>query len=154
SQIKDAAQMKDIAINSFHSSEVYAFADKNMVEVILRNLIVNAIKFTETHGKIEIYTMPVGDFIEVTVSDNGIGIDEKDRAKLFKSDFNESKPGTANEKGSGLGLVICKRFVERNQGEIWIENKAKKGTTLKFTLPIYKEELHKQAEIEVAKSIQ
>ena len=154
SQIKDAAQMKDISMNSFHSSEVYAFADKNMVEVILRNLIVNAIKFTETHGKIEIYTMPVGDFIEVTVSDNGIGIDEKDRAKLFKSDFNESKPGTANEKGSGLGLVICKRFVERNQGEIWIENKAEKGTTLKFTLPIYKEELHKQAEIEVAKSIQ
>jgi signal transduction histidine kinase len=96
--------------------------------------------------------MPVGEFIEVTVSDNGIGIDEKDRAKLFKSDFNESKPGTANEKGSGLGLVICKRFVERNQGEIWIENKAEKGSAFKFTLPIYKEELHKQAEIAVQKN--
>ncbi|MDO9596037.1 MAG: ATP-binding protein [Lutibacter sp.] len=154
SQIKDTAQIKDISINSFHSSDVYAFADKNMVEVILRNLIVNAIKFTETHGKIEIYSMPVGDFIEVTVSDNGIGIDEKDRAKLFKSDFNESKPGTANEKGSGLGLVICKRFVERNQGEIWIENKAEKGSAFKFTLPIYKEELHKQAEIETLKNEQ
>ncbi|MDO9038496.1 MAG: ATP-binding protein [Lutibacter sp.] len=154
SQVKDAAQMKDITINSFHSSEVYAFADKNMVEVILRNLIVNAIKFTENHGKIEIYSMPVGEFIEVTVSDNGIGIEEEVKSKLFNSDYNESKPGTANEKGSGLGLVICKRFVERNQGEIWIENKTEKGSTIKFTLPIYKEEFHKQAEIEVAKSIQ
>lgn len=153
-QVKDAAQMKDISINSFHSSDVYAFADKNMVEVILRNLIVNAIKFTEIHGKIEIYSMPINEFIEITVSDNGIGIDEKDSTILFKSDFNQSKPGTANEKGSGLGLVICKRFVERNQGEIWIENQTKKGSTFKFTLPIFKEELHKQAEIEVAKSIQ
>ncbi|MDP3360383.1 MAG: ATP-binding protein [Lutibacter sp.] len=154
SQVKDTAQMKDITINSFHSLEVYSFADKNMVEVILRNLIVNAIKFTENHGKIEIYSMPVGEFIEVTVSDNGIGIEEEVKSKLFNSDYNESKQGTANEKGSGLGLVICKRFVETHQGKIWIENKAEKGTTLKFTLPIYKEELHKQAEIEVVKSIQ
>ncbi|NEW80503.1 MAG: CBS domain-containing protein [Gelidibacter sp.] len=149
SQIKDEAHMKDIAINSFHSSEVYAFADKNMVEVILRNLIVNAIKFTENHGEIEIYSMPVDEFIEITVSDNGIGIQEKDKTKLFKSDFNESKPGTANEKGSGLGLVICKRFIERNQGKIWIENKTEKGSTFKFTLPIYKEEIHNLQQKEV-----
>jgi signal transduction histidine kinase len=152
SQLKDAAQMKDIAINSFHSSEVYAFADKNMVEVILRNLIVNAIKFTRNHGKIEIYSMPVGEFIEVTVSDNGIGIEDKDKTKLFKSDFNESKPGTDNEKGSGLGLVICKRFVDRHQGKIWIENKNEKGSAFKFTLPIYKEEAHKKSEIERLKN--
>lgn len=148
SQVKDTAQLKDISINSFHSSEAYAFADKNMVEVILRNLIVNAIKFTENHGKIEIYSMPVGEFIEITVSDNGIGIDEKDRTKLFNSDFNESKPGTAHEKGSGLGLVICKRFIDRHKGKIWIENKTEKGSAFKFTLPIYKEEEHKQAKAE------
>jgi len=150
-QIKDTAKMKEITINSFHSNEVYAFADKNMVEVILRNLIVNAIKFTENFGKIDIYSMPVGEFIEIAVADNGIGINKKLKSKLFKSDFNESSPGTANEKGSGLGLVICKRFVERHQGKIWIENKTEKGTTLKFTLPIYKAELQKQAEIEVLK---
>jgi signal transduction histidine kinase len=98
--------------------------------------------------------MPIGEFIEITVSDNGIGIEEKDKTKILKSDFNESKPGTANEKGSGLGLVICKRFVERNQGKIWIENKIEKGSTFKFTLPMYKEDMHKQAEIEVVKSWQ
>lgn len=150
-QIKDTAKMKEITINSFHLNEVYAFADKNMVEVILRNLIVNAIKFTENFGKIDIYSMPDGEFIEIAVADNGIGINEKLKSKLFKSDFNESSPGTANEKGSGLGLVICKRFVERHQGKIWIENKTEKGTTIKFTLPIYKAELQKHAEIEVLK---
>jgi len=150
-QINDTAKMKEIMINSFHSNEVYAFADKNMVEVILRNLIVNAIKFTENSGKIEIYSMPIGEFIEITVADNGIGINESIKSKLFKSDFNESSPGTANEKGSGLGLVICKRFVERHQGKIWIENKTEKGTTIKFTLPIYKEEVHKYYKTEAVK---
>lgn len=152
SQIKDTAQMKNIAINSFHSSKVYAFADKNMVEVTLRNLIVNAVKFTESDGKIEIYSIPIGEFIEISVSDNGIGIEEKVKAKLFKSDFNESTPGTANEKGSGLGLVICKRFVERHQGKIWIENNREKGTAFKFTLPIYKEEIHNSQNMEFEKA--
>ncbi|MFA5297711.1 MAG: HAMP domain-containing sensor histidine kinase, partial [Lutibacter sp.] len=140
-QIKDTAQMKGIVINSFHSPNVYAFADKNMVSVILRNLLINAIKFTENDGKIDIFSMPVGEFIEITVSDSGIGIEEHLKNKLFKSDFNESRPGTANEKGSGLGLVICRRFIEKHQGKIWIENKTEKGSTFKFTLPIYKEEI-------------
>jgi signal transduction histidine kinase len=148
-QLKDTAQMKGITINSFHSTEVYA--DKNMVEVILRNLITNAIKFTESFGEIDIYSMSIGEFIEVSVSDNGIGIDEKVKANLFKSDFNESKPGTANEKGSGLGLVICKRFIERHQREIWVESNEKKGTTVKFTLPIYREELHSSQKMETKK---
>ncbi|MHB1146879.1 MAG: ATP-binding protein [Lutibacter sp.] len=151
-QLKDTAQMKDIFINSSHSPEVYVYADKNMVEVILRNLIVNAIKFTESSGKIEIYSMPIGEFIEISVSDNGIGIEKDLKEKLFKSDFNESSRGTANEKGSGLGLVICKRFVERHQGKIWIENKKEKGTMVKFTLPIYKEELHTSQKMEFEKA--
>lgn len=151
-QLKDTAQMKSITINSFHSPEVYAYADKNMVEVILRNLITNAIKFTESLGRIDIYSEPIGEFIEVSVSDNGIGIDEKIKANLFKSDFIESTPGTENEKGSGLGLVICNRFIERHQGEIWIENKTEKGTTIKFTLPIFKEELYTSPKNKVVKT--
>jgi len=150
-QIKDTALMKDITISSFHSPEVYAYADKNMVEVTLRNLITNAIKFTENGGKIDIFSMSVGEFIEITISDSGIGIDEKLKAKLFKSDLNESKPGTVNEKGSGLGLVICKRFVNKNQGEIWIENNTKKGSTFKFTLPVYKKVGHKVQQKELVK---
>ncbi|MBK5210290.1 MAG: CBS domain-containing protein [Flavobacteriaceae bacterium] len=150
-QIEDSAQMKGITINLFHSQEVYAYADKNMIEVILRNLIMNAIKFTENGGKIDMFSMSEGEFVEITVSDNGTGIDEKLKSKLFKCNLNESKPGTANEKGSGLGLVICKRFVDRHQGEIWIENKTEKGSTFKFTLPIYKEEIHNLQQKEVVK---
>lgn len=150
-QIKDTAQIKGITISSFHSPEVYSLADKNMTHVILRNLITNAIKFTENGGKIDIFSMPVGEFIEITISDNGTGIDEKLEPKLFKSDFNESKPGTANEKGSGLGLVICKRFVDKHQGKIWIENNTEKGSMVKFTLPIYKKENHNLQQKELLK---
>ena len=141
-QVGDAAQLKNISINSFHTNESYAFADKNMLEVVLRNLLSNALKYTEKNGKIEIYSMPVDNFIEITVSDNGIGMTEEVKNKLFKSDLHESKPGTENERGTGLGLVICNDFIQRNGGKIWIENNAKKGTSFKFTLPIYKEEIH------------
>ncbi len=150
-QIGDTAHMKDIGLNSLHSPHVYAYADKNMIEVILRNLMTNAIKFTENGGEVDIFSMSEGEFVEITVSDNGIGINEELKAKLFKSDFNESKLGTANEKGSGLGLVICRRFIEKHQGKIWIENNAKKGSAFKFTLPIYKEEIHNLQQKEVIK---
>lgn len=153
-QVSDSAQLKNITINSFHTNESYAFADKNMLEVVLRNLLSNAIKYTESNGKIEIYSLPAGEFIEITVSDNGIGMTEEVKGKLFKSDLPESKPGTDNERGTGLGLVICKDFIEKNHGKIWIENNANKGTSIKFTLPIYKEEVHKSHKAEALKSEQ
>lgn len=150
-QVGDSAQLKNITINSIHTNESFAFADKNMLEVVLRNLLSNAIKYTECNGKIEIYSMPMGEFIEITVSDNGIGMNEEVKNKLFKSDLHESKPGTENEKGTGLGLVICKDFIEKNHGKIWIENNAEKGTSFKFTLPIFKEEVHKSHKTEALK---
>ena len=151
-QMGDTAQIKQITINSFHSNESFVFADKNMLESILRNLLSNAIKFSECQGKIEIFSMPVNEFVEITVADNGVGMDENVKANLFKSDLNESKPGTANEKGTGLGLIICKDFVERNHGKIWIENNREKGTAFKFTLPIYKEEIHNAQNMEFEKA--
>lgn len=151
-QMGDTAQIKQITINSFHSNESFVFADKNMLESILRNLLSNAIKFSECQGKIEIFSMPVDEFIEITIADNGIGMDENVKDNLFKSDLNESKPGTANEKGTGLGLIICKDFVERNHGKIWIENNREKGTAFKFTLPVYKEEIHNAQNIEFEKA--
>lgn len=141
-QIGDSAQLKNISINSFHQNEFNAFADKNMLEVVLRNLLSNAIKYTECNGKIEIYSKSVGEFIEITISDNGIGMTKEVKDKLFKSDLHESKPGTENERGTGLGLIICNDFIKRNHGKIWIENNGKKGTSFKFTLPIYKEEVN------------
>ena len=146
-QVGDTARLKNITINSFHSKESYAFADKNMLGVILRNLLSNAIKYTESNGKIEIYSRPVGEFVEITVSDSGIGMTKEVKDKLFKSDLHESKPGTENERGTGLGLVICHDFIKRNYGKIWVENNAEKGTSFKITLPIYKEnghEVHKK----------
>ena len=142
-QIGESAQQKNITINSFHRNDLYVFADKNMLGVILRNLLSNAIKYTESNGKIEIYSMPVGEFVKITISDNGIGMTEGAKDKLFKSDLHESKPGTDNERGTGLGLVICNDFIQKNHGKIWVENNAEKGTSIKFTLPIYKEKVYK-----------
>ncbi|MBE0424793.1 MAG: HAMP domain-containing histidine kinase, partial [Lutibacter sp.] len=152
-QFSNAVELKNITINSFHTNDSYAFADKNMLEVVLRNLLCNAIKYTECNGKIEIYSMPVGEFIEITVSDNGVGMTDEVKSKLFKSDLHESKPGTENERGTGLGLIICNDFIQRNHGKIWIENNAEKGTSFKFTLPNYKkEEVHKSNKAEALKS--
>lgn len=135
--LKETAQRKDISLNSFHSNETNTWADKNMVETILRNVVSNAIKFTEPNGKIDIYSTPNKNFIEITVSDNGIGVNELDKSKLFNFKIIKNQTGTANEKGTGLGLMICKNLVEINGGKIWIENKASKGTDLKFSLPKY-----------------
>ncbi len=142
-QVGDSALLKNLTINSYHTNDCYVFADKNMLGVILRNLLSNAIKYTESNGKIEIYSMPVGEFVKITISDNGIGMTEDAKDKLFKSDLYESKPGTDNERGTGLGLVICNDFIQKNHGKIWVENNAEKGTSIKFTLPIYKEKVFK-----------
>ncbi len=134
-QLKEAAQRKNISVRSFYSEN--ANADKNMLEVILRNLISNAIKFTENNGLVKVYSEIIDDHIEVTVSDNGIGVENKDKIKIFTIDENKTKLGTSNEKGSGLGLVVCKDFVEKHRGKIWVENNKDKGSLFKFTLPIH-----------------
>jgi len=91
------------------------------------------------NGEIEIYSIVNEQFIEVTISDNGIGISDEEKEQLFSLNLNTTKFGTQNETGTGLGLILCKDFIERNQGEIWVEEKSQKGATFKFTLPIYKE---------------
>jgi len=135
--LKDTAQIKDIQINCFYPAELNVYADKNMAETILRNILSNAIKFTKPTGKIDIYATPNNQFIEITVSDDGVGINERDRLNLFNPDSIKIQMGTANEKGTGLGLIICKDFVEKNGGQIWVGNKSERGTEVKFTLPKY-----------------
>jgi len=104
----------------------------------LRNLISNAIKFTNSNGKINVTALQNYNFIEITVSDNGVGMNEETRNKLFSLEKNETTIGTANEKGSGLGLVLCKEFVEKHGGKIWVESEEGKGSDFKFTLPLNK----------------
>ena len=130
------ADNKSIAINYSPSEEIIVFADENMLRTVLRNLISNAIKFTNINGTINILTTLKGNFAEVTISDNGIGMNENKRKLLFKIISNQTTQGTANENGSGLGLVLCKEFVQKNKGEIVVESKEGKGSTFKFTLPL------------------
>ncbi len=106
-----------------------------MLNTILRNLISNAIKFTEVNGKVSIKAIPENNFLQVCVQDNGIGISPKNIEKLFSLSTNESKKGTSGEKGTGLGLVLCKEFIDMNKGEMWVESELQKGSSFYFTLP-------------------
>ncbi len=149
------AKDKNIVLNFLEKEEIIVHADLNMVKTILRNLISNAIKFTKSNGEINVYASQNDRFIEITVSDNGVGIDEETQNKLFKLETNKSTYGTEetqnklfkletnkstygteNEKGSGLGLILCKEFVEKHGGEIWVESELGKGSAFKFTLPL------------------
>jgi signal transduction histidine kinase len=111
-------------------------ADKEMINTVLRNIISNALKYTFNHGRIEIKINPTeNNSILVTVKDSGIGISDNDVEKLFKIDSNFSTPGLENEKGTGLGLILCKEFIEKNNGQIWVTSESGQGAEFSFTLP-------------------
>ncbi|MFC2151710.1 PAS domain S-box protein [Bacteroidota bacterium] len=130
------AQNKNIKIYSEFDNDLFAFADKNMVRTIIRNLISNAIKYTNQGGYVKINSYCNNKCCELSVSDNGIGISEKNISKIFKIDESFSTSGTEKEKGTGLGLILCKEFVEKNRGKLKVESKPDKGSTFSFTLPL------------------
>ncbi|NJO87730.1 MAG: hypothetical protein HC831_01300 [Chloroflexia bacterium] len=112
-------------------------ADVNMLGTVFRNLLFNAIKFTRRGGRIEISCAVYNEkYVKISIADNGIGIPANKLSKLFRIDEATSTKGTENEKGTGLGLVLCKEFVERNGGKIWVESEAGKGSTFHFTIPL------------------
>ncbi|MFA6100761.1 MAG: PAS domain S-box protein [Victivallaceae bacterium] len=120
-------------------------ADKNMLITALRNLITNAIKFSHRDGQIELRAVADGGQVEISVSDNGVGMDEEIIQKLFKTSTNISMPGTENEHGTGPGLLLCAEFVKKHGGKIWAESEPGKGSSFKFTLPaIYDESAAKK----------
>jgi len=131
----DAASHKSIQIINTINQEIWVHADKSMIGTILRNLISNAIKFSNPGGKITISTEKNDNEIVFSVSDTGIGISEVDQLRMFKIEENFSVKGTQNEKGTGLGLILCKEFVEKNDGQIWVESEVGVGSTFYFTLP-------------------
>jgi len=134
--LNDLANGKNIELKSICSGNLIIIADKNMVKTILRNLISNAIKFTHKNGRVEVNTITNNNYVEISIKDNGIGMTKETMAKLFRIDANLSKPGTENEKGTGLGLFLCKEFVEKHGGKIWVESENGNGSTFKFTLPL------------------
>lgn len=132
--LKPFAIKKNISITVNIESEQQAFADENMVRTIFRNLIMNAIKFTRENGSITISTHTKGSLVEISIKDNGIGINEELKNNIFKNQAAYTSRGTNNELGSGLGLLLCKDFVERNTGTIWVESAENVGSTFYFTL--------------------
>jgi two-component system sensor histidine kinase/response regulator len=135
--LKTLARQKQIALSHSVEPGLNVTADLQMVKTILRNLINNAIKYTNINGEITINASELKQFVEVTVKDNGIGISAENQKKLFQIDTFHSTPGTHDEKGTGLGLLLCKEFVELHGGNIRIESEAGKGSRFAFTLPHY-----------------
>jgi len=130
-----SAQQKSITFHTELPGNLFVSADKAMVGSILRNLISNAIKFTNLGGIIIITAEQKLDKLIVSVSDNGVGIKPEAIKKLFRIDGNYSTIGTQNEKGTGLGLILCKNFIEMHGGEIWVESELGKGSKFLFTIP-------------------
>ena len=107
-----------------------------MLNTIIRNLLTNALKFTDKDGKVEITAIKQNGFIEIIVSDTGVGMSNSVKENLFKLDATHSSFGTDNEAGTGLGLILCKEFVEKNGGTIKVESEFGKGSSFTFTLPV------------------
>jgi signal transduction histidine kinase/Tfp pilus assembly protein PilF len=126
---------KEIEIVNNISNDIFVNADKNMLATIFRNLISNAIKFTKPKGQIKIYCAITSNFVEITVKDSGIGISKSDIKDLFSIEVKNSNVGTANEQGSGLGLILCREFIEKHGGKIWVNSSIGEGSEFKFTLP-------------------
>ena len=133
--LEESAEVKNIEINNLIEMRQIVTADRNTILTVLRNLISNAIKFTNNAGKISIKSLIENNQIVVSVEDNGRGMDEEILNKLFSEKHILTNPGTDNEKGSGLGLKLCKEFVEMNKGKIWVESTDGKGSIFSFSLP-------------------
>jgi PAS domain S-box-containing protein len=138
----DMAVQKTIQINNNTPPKTVVYADKHMMETILRNLISNAIKFTHPGGTIQINAEIRKGDLQVSVADTGVGIPKEQISKLFRIEESYSTPGTLKEHGTGLGLILCKDFVEKHGGRIWAESASngqmyQGGSTFKFTIPIH-----------------
>lgn len=136
SLFKPNAEQKSISIENKISVNSQVYADKEMISTIIRNLISNAIKFTNTNGKISISGEKLIDIFVFQIRDEGVGVSKERISRLFKIAENESTSGTYNEKGTGLGLILCKEFIEKNNGKIWVESTIGKGSLFSFSLPI------------------
>ncbi|ASB48142.1 sensor histidine kinase [Alkalitalea saponilacus] len=134
--LRISAQEKDIVISLNMDQDLIGIADVNIFSAVIRNLVSNAVKFSKIGGTIYVNgKMRPDKMIEVEVVDRGVGMDEMQIEKAFRIDSGSSTTGTFNEKGTGLGLILCKEFVEINKGSILLESKPGKGTSVKFTLP-------------------
>lgn len=136
SETKTNAQRKNITIKLSVPDNFQIIADGNMLKTVIRNLVSNAIKFTRKDGEITIDTHLDDSKVVIAIADNGIGISKTDQEKLWNNSNPHSTVGTDNEKGTGLGLLLCKDFVEKHGGKIWVESKEGFGSNFKIQLPL------------------
>jgi signal transduction histidine kinase/ligand-binding sensor domain-containing protein len=136
-QVKEFAKCKEVKIRMIEpDGDLIGMVDENMIVTVLRNLLNNALKYSFKQGSVIIKAVPLNDnFIKILVIDNGVGMSDEIREDLFKAHENASYVGTAGEKGTGLGLIICKDFIETHNGEIGAESEPDKGSTFYFTIP-------------------
>lgn len=134
---KDRAESKGISFYVDVNDECSVFADPNMVSTIVRNLLSNAVKYTKEGGKIEIKSSGDDKSVYITVKDNGIGMNSEDMKKLFRIDLHYKTLGTYDEKGTGLGLILCKEFADKNGGEISVNSSLGKGSAFTISFPKY-----------------
>ena len=135
--LSETANLKNIKLVSNIAEKNYVYADPNMVDTIFRNLISNAIKFTNNGGIIKVSAEDEGNCYRISVEDNGVGMREENIRKLFRIDTTFSKKGTAGETGTGLGLILVREFLIKNSGDIRVESNLGEGTTFIFDLPKY-----------------
>ena len=125
---------KNITLTEKIKNDLYVVADENMLDTVVRNLLTNAIKFTPDGGKITVSCMETDKKVKVEITDTGIGISRDNLHNLFKTDTLIT-PGTYGETGTGLGLLICHDFVNKNNGEIWVDSEEGAGSTFTFIIP-------------------
>jgi signal transduction histidine kinase len=133
--LKGLAQKKNIKLVNMGGTQLMVNAHRNSINTIVRNLISNAIKFTSEGGQIILTTEPAGNQLKITVADNGVGMSKEALKRIFKLGTKHSTLGTSQEKGTGLGLILCKDFVEKNGGEIGVDSEEGKGSRFYFTVP-------------------
>ncbi len=136
--IKHWSTQKEVSISLMDSENIYIFADTNMINTVIRNFFSNAVKYSYRGGEIKVSFKPSDDrrMVTVAVKDNGIGMSKENLVNLFRLDIKSSTSGTENEVSTGLGLVVCKEFIQKHFGKIWLESQPGLGTTSYFTLPI------------------
>lgn len=133
--IADTAKQKSISIINQIPAELIINADKDMLKTILLNLLTNATKFTHRNGTVELSAKVSEGLIQIAVHDNGVGISIENQEKLFRIGSDFTMRGTNNEKGTGLGLILCREFVEKHGGRIWVNSEPEKGSTFQFVIP-------------------
>jgi len=134
-EVRPNSNKKNIRIKTKYNLGQTVYADKQLLLTILRNLTTNAIKFTPKDGKITISINDEENFTKISVEDTGIGIPEEEIPKIFSIDNKFKRKGTEGEPSSGLGLLLCKEFIEKHGGKIWVESKINEGSKFIFTLP-------------------